>query len=430
MNHSGIRGFSLVELMLSLVLGLLVTSVMIATFNSSSKSARTQTALLRVLDNGRFASQYISDELRLVGTQYCSTFANKDLINNTAGVTPRNAFTIGFAGAARPKWLPADTGGPLEVDPGVFVRGYKCGSSTCSPALPGNTADINVVPAIGTSAGNRAANTDVLTIRYMRSDGVSLGSAAFGGPNGGPNGVYLSYLLAPSVTTYTGPPLNFVVNSDIAMIADCNYAEVFIPAFAGNLMTHPGGAGFNYLSNFGSVSFNPKFDSRVFNFTKDFMSVTYYVGIRDDPDDATHKISSLMRITNGGAAEVVVDGVERFNLTFGAIDRNNAVRYLDASQVNALSGDTVCPPINVTSGVLANYYLPGCMWRGVSSVEVSMLMNSVVDSDEAGEPFRYSPDGTAVQSLAATATLPNGLPAGRMKRREFRFLANLHSVSR
>ncbi len=419
MSRSSIRGFSLVELMLSLVLGLIVTSVMIASFNSASKSARTQNALLRILDNGRFASQYMSDELHLVGQQYCSTYANISAYVTPYGLTPRSSLLINVNNAALlPKWLPAPPVGgttPYEVDPGVFIRGYKCGASTCTPALPTSANDINVVPAVGTTVGSRAANTDVLTVRYLLADGVTIAADL--------NATDTVPVSLPSAAT--GAPLNFS-NGNLAMIANCNTSEVFATTAAGTSLSHTTADG-NYITSLAGP-FTRTFDSRVFNFSKDILSVTYFIGIRNDPDTAGRRTSALMRITNGAAPEVVVDGVERLNVTYGVLDGQNRMHYLDAAQVDANAfGSTLCPPLKMTTSAPPT---AGCLWRGVSSVEVSMLVNSVQDSDEAGEPFRYSPDGTAVQSLAATATLPNGLPAGRMKRREFRFVANLHSVSR
>lgn len=418
MNRSGIRGFSLVELMLSLVLGLIVTAVMIASFNSSSKSARTQTALLRILDNGRYASQYLSDEFRLVGQQYCSSYSNNTVSQN--GVTARNPMLVNVNVATKlPKWLPPPPGGgaPYEVDPGLFIRGYDCGGSTCTPTLPSAATDINVVPAMGTASGQRAANTDVLTVRYMVGDGLTIATSV---PPTSTAPVNL-----PSAAV--GAPLNFA-NGDLALISDCNSSQVFATTPTGSTLTHTLADG-NYIPTLtGITPYKRENDARVFNFTKNFVSVTYFIGFHDDPDDATRKISSLMRITNGGAPEVVIDGAERFDVTYGVIDAAGTMHYLTATQVDANPfGTAACPPLATGSPPAPT---AGCLWRGVSSVEVSMLLNSVQDSDEAGEPFRYSPDGNAIQSLAAAATLPNGLKAGRMKRREFRFLANLHSVSR
>lgn len=89
-------------------------------------------------------------------------------------------------------------------------------------------------------------------------------------------------------------------------------------------------------------------DSRVFNFSRDFRSVTYYVGLREDNLNPGQLISSLFRIENGGDAEELIEGVERFDVTYIVLDGRGGTHYLNANQVATNPGALACPPVAMT----------------------------------------------------------------------------------
>src|SRR6056297_957172 len=66
-------GFSLVELMVAITLGLLLTAGMIQLFSSSKLTFQTNDALARVQENGRYALEVLKRELREAGTSgFCA----------------------------------------------------------------------------------------------------------------------------------------------------------------------------------------------------------------------------------------------------------------------------------------------------------------------------------------------------------------------
>ena len=70
-RHSS--GFSLVELMVAITLGLLLTAGMVQLFSSTKVTFRTNDALARVQENGRFTLEMLKRELREVGTNgFCA----------------------------------------------------------------------------------------------------------------------------------------------------------------------------------------------------------------------------------------------------------------------------------------------------------------------------------------------------------------------
>ena len=404
-------GFSLIELMVAMVLGLFLVAGVVAVFEATSRSNHAQQSLARVLENGRYASQYLADELRMVGNQYCASYATA--LPTKEEVNPLRPLIVNVKDSSLlPKWMPVSGTGPYTVDPGVFVRGYDCDAKgACTPALPTSTEDVNVVPAAGKTAGSRAVGTDVITIRYLAGSGATIAGTAGDA----------SAIAMPS--SVNAAPLSFDKGKAAAMIADCGNAEVIAVDASGTKLSHTAGDG-NFIDLLVS-SFARTSDARVFNFNRDFVSVTYFIGLQQDNDDPARLVSSLMRIVNGGAPEVIVDGVERLDFTYTVLDGDNGTHYLDAKQVALNAGGAKCPPVRMPGPPAA-----GCLWRGVQGIEASMLMNSVVNDGNGNEPFRYSPDGDKLQSFASTDLLPSGLPAGRMLRREFHLLATMHNTSR
>ena len=70
------RGFSLIELMVAITLGLLLTAGLVQLFTSTKVTFNTNDALARVQENGRFALENLKRELREAGTlriNYSST---------------------------------------------------------------------------------------------------------------------------------------------------------------------------------------------------------------------------------------------------------------------------------------------------------------------------------------------------------------------
>ncbi|WP_054341852.1 PilW family protein [Neptunomonas antarctica] len=63
----GQGGFSLIELMIALVLGLIIVGAVINAFLAMSQTYKVQDALSRAQESGRFALELVSQELRMAG---------------------------------------------------------------------------------------------------------------------------------------------------------------------------------------------------------------------------------------------------------------------------------------------------------------------------------------------------------------------------
>ena len=162
---SSIGGFSLIELMIALVLGLLVSGGIVSLFISTGKTSKMQDALAIMQENGRYAVTRITDDLRQLGGQYCDNTQAQKWLPTADGPT--------YAGILvdinSPGWSFPDSGGATippasypggklySLSPETFVQGYHCSvGSGCSPAVP-SPAGRDGIPATGTTCGDRAS---------------------------------------------------------------------------------------------------------------------------------------------------------------------------------------------------------------------------------------------------------------------------------
>jgi type IV pilus assembly protein PilW len=406
MSHASVfpraaRGVTLVELMVAMVLGLLVAGGIITLFLSTSSSNRVQTQLARMQEDGRFAIGKLNDDLSMATGMYC---------NNTGGIAEESTSKVWLDGLRTPKVLAKDllsgifenttqwgaTSGTntypvaptatYSMPSFLFMRGYNCtGDKECAPLpkdLLGGDAD-----DVGTKLGNRVLGTDVLTVRYLdTSRGWRLGSNNLANSNTA-DGTLLNITLDPSAKE---PPTSDF-KSGIALMADCSTAQIFNVTGAGTSTLEP-----DPTNNFAPpVAPQALSAARVFDFVHDMQNVTYYVQmVSDDGSNDGVKTGALMRRVNGTTVSVpdqeLIRGVERLTFRYGVEDATGSVRFLTADQVDAATGIT-CPPTatNLTSSD------PGCLWRAVKMIEVSLLLASPTDMGSLTEPdtaFLYTPD--------------------------------------
>jgi len=176
------KGMTLVELMIALVLGLIVTGVVIDMFLSSRQMYRVQDARARLQENGRYAIEHIAKQIRNAGYSGCATrSANQSdtsLITNTLNTAYQWDFETG-------------------------IQGFDASGAIWSP-----TKDDSITGP-GPDSG-----TDILTVRTMtdpvikvvKHDATAMkdGSAAI-------------QVLAP----------HSLVASDIVMVTDCYKSAIF-----------------------------------------------------------------------------------------------------------------------------------------------------------------------------------------------------------
>jgi type IV pilus assembly protein PilW len=398
------RGVTLIELMVAMLLGILVAGGIITIFLSTSNSNRVQTQLARMQEDGRFAIGQLNDDLAMAGGLYC---------NNPGGIAQPSASNVFLDGLRSPKvfakaflaaltenttnWGATSGKNTYPVAPTaaysmpsfLYMRGYNCtGSSACTPipvTFLGGTLD-----TAGTAVGNRVVGTDVLTVRYLNvSRGWRLGASSTVTANA--DGTLNQITLSPAA----GEPPQSQFKGPLAMMADCSTAQVFAVTGATTTILKP-----DATNNFSApLALQPQSAPRLYDFGTDMQNVTYYVQVVTDDGTATGvKTGALMRRVNGTAATVpdqeLIRGVERLTFRYGVEDTSGGVRFLTADQVDSRNnGAITCPPTVASSNLTTTD--PGCLWRAVKSIEVSLLLSSQVTMPNMTTPetaFLYTPD--------------------------------------
>lgn len=429
--HRRAAGFTLIELMIAMAIGLIAMLGIISLFGGTNRTNKLQEGLARLQENGRFAVMRIESDLRMASAQYCSDYQGN---STTSTVAPMWEDRVPFVYAANLN-LP-DSGGmrsvngagarstidatiPYALSTRFFKQGFTCTTgTTCTPAL-WNSA---MFPPAGLAAGRRVPNSDILTVRYLRGSGWPIsgeGNCVTGG----------NITLAPQPGD---DPLNFPgAAPSLALLSDCGSPSIVpISGAAGNTLTlgtiisEPSAPTRPASCN----SINEK-DVRVFNFSTDFVTVTYYLAFRanDNPDARPNAgglrlVPTLIRRENGVEQELV-RGVDRMDVRYGVRDNIGNLRYLTAAQVESRLGNTLtCPP--KATGVAPSptnpiAMEPGCLWRSVRRIEMHLLVNSgdeVPVMDAIGRAYRYM---NVDVTPAENTPLPSGLLHNNLPRREF-----------
>ncbi|KGQ20483.1 Type IV fimbrial biogenesis protein PilW [Lysobacter dokdonensis DS-58] len=140
-------GFTLIELMVSLLLGLIVTGAAIAMFLANKRVYATTENLSRTQESVRTAYELMSRDMRESAATECEAgLPTVNLINNAA--------TLWYTNFDSP------------------VRGYD-----------GNQGFVLPAEGFGTAAGNRIANTDALEVKSAVNDGIAVTSHVQGTQN-------------------------------------------------------------------------------------------------------------------------------------------------------------------------------------------------------------------------------------------------------
>src|SRR6185437_902416 len=444
-------GFTLIELMIAMVLGLLVAAGIVTVFASTSSSNKAQNQLAQLQEAGRFAVTRISTDLRMANGQYCTntggaaiTGSGGSMLDQIRAPKVYAKKLIGAAGAVSgalgdvtTAWgagsYPVAPTAPYSMPSFLFMRGYDCTLTGCTPVDPHTT--IGSIPAMGIALGNRVLGADVLTVRYVNpSSGWAIGGTGSSLATSGSTGTITSITLTPQ-TAAGEPSLSNITNGDLFMLADCSSAQIFPATFASPTITPLA----DTTNGFGTgiadlpTAQQPQSVPKVFDLNTDFQTVTYYLKLVSVNNDGKAPLTgALMRRVNGGlkadgvtpvkpgaSEDELVRGIERLDFRYGVQDASGNTSFLKASDVDA---STDCPPSELNAITST-----GCLWRGVKSIEVSLLMDGQVPLytlTGSQLDYGYSVDGGGVLPISGHAIKPTtdqGLP-GPLLRREFNVL--------
>ncbi len=277
---AGARGFSLVEVMVALAISLFLLSGVVASFVSSQSSYETNEKFARILENGRFALDAMTSDLRSSGFVGCArqpTYLSTSLNNDT---------TLQWNFLAGP------------------VPGFQAtGPNTWAPTMDASIAS----PLSG---------SDVLVVRVPVRERVALPLTADMGSATGT-------LQVPIGST------NGVASGDIALVYSCEAISVFqVSGYdsATGVISHAANAAGNVPGN-ANDTVNYSYRQAVTHVVP-VETVAYFVApstrVGDATDPAPAGTTSLWRRRGLNPVEELVEGIEQLQVLYG-VDTNGDV---------------------------------------------------------------------------------------------------------
>jgi len=289
------RGFTLIELMIAMTLGLLVIGSAITVFSGSQKSIELNSALTDLQDNARFAMDAITRDIRMSGFQGCV-----DINTASAKILADSAPTTDYFNTAITASVVEDSGNWNPTEPAGFT-------------IPNNRA----VPVPGTHA---------LSVQFGSSE---------------------TYTFTPMATTDADIVLDAVdadfVEGDLALVSNCQVADIFaITSFSGATLQHTasGNSDGRLSAPYGQAGANNR--ARIMRFEANI----YYIGDTQRVNGHGDRIFSLYKQTLPYSADnlpiEMIEGVANMQIKLGFRDpgdnNNRGLQFVSPENTDTATG--------------------------------------------------------------------------------------------
>ncbi len=272
-------GMSLVELMIAVALGIIITGGLIEIFINNKLTYRVQDGLARLQENGRYAHYYLSKEIRMAGYGSCGSLKTLVPAIQAKVVPPNFAFSIDDV----------ITGHDGNAD------------GTWSPALP---------PTLATVV---APGTDVIGLHSASRYSVTLKKP----------------MVQPNVALIVEDRID-IQQDDVILICDSDTADIFFVTNVMNAESISHGSNGNWTPNLSKAY---QTDARVMKIESSvfYLKDTGRVNITGQP------ILALVFQDLNGVESELVEGVEEMQITYGVDSSGDLVAdtYQTATTIDA-----------------------------------------------------------------------------------------------
>lgn len=280
------RGFTLVELMIAMILGLIVIAGVTSVFLAGQKSYRTNDALANVEDGSRIAFELLARDIRQAGETGCDTASGR-ITNVVNGQSDPDDWFVNFGNA---------------------VHGYGGANSS---ATDGDVDQDDPAVTTGTSVGERVAGTDSLQIMGGGSSPVSISRDNPGS----------EFFINEKTTDLQTGDIIIVCSPDhsaIVQISDYNNHNVTVGYNKGSKNT-PGNCSTNlgYSNPDGCTGNSPDYTFPPNSSLSKLSATDWYIGNNPEKGNSLYRIAL---VNNSGdavtQAQEIVRGVTDMQLTY------------------------------------------------------------------------------------------------------------------
>jgi len=265
-------GLSLIELMISMVIGLLILGGMIGLFISNKQTYRYNEELARLQENSRMAIDRLERTLRMAGHIGCPTLQDA-----------QGALVSDDSIAANPAIS-------LDTMNAIYAERYN-------PASPG---------IVGTVGRTAVAGTDVITVRFGQGASTTLDTAVNDAIDTGTSSV----VIRDNALGFT--------QGEAIVVSDCKsvgIARVSNTPASGNSVTLQFGTngGYNSSDGFTTVGFGS--DVRLMRMS----NLSFFIGPSSNTNRQGNAFNSLYMASEGFSSAVfeLVEGVVDMVVTYG-----------------------------------------------------------------------------------------------------------------
>lgn len=341
------KGLTLIELMISLALGLALTAGAISVFQQNKQTFYLQESVARLQETGRYAMNIMARDIRNTGYRGCrSRLAG----SNNGFIDSQHRFNV------LQTWSPASIA--EDFSDGISGYDYSPGDTNWTPALDA------VI-----SAESPISGTDVIVLRPIKGCNRVVNSMTGCAADQGTGAINVNASVDGCIAPH-----------DVAIVSNCKSASIFV-------ITNDPTNSIEHLVGSDDAS-----DSRTVRHADDLgndQNLSACFGGTPDPDGSTlsrmtnviyyiadsgadDEIPALFRMVNGGTPVELLEAVEDMQILYGedTVDDDNFV------VTNFVPAD------NVSN------------WSNVLAVRLTLVMQTLKDDViPSGHTFYYDRDG-------------------------------------
>jgi type IV pilus assembly protein PilW len=286
------QGFTLLEILISLSLGVFLLWGILQVFESNSKTARFSDSMSEMQERGRFAIEQLTKAIRLTGHQGCADPDGENrvtLANNTGG------------GATQP-----NTGGDFNI---TAIRGWEYTGSWNPTPLSSDINGYSITPL---------NNTDVIALQYGLP-GITIDTFT--------NGASDIVTMLDGSDLSEGFPFADGNNGNglsYGILADCNQADFVEVQNVDDTSTPPTATLSNTSATYAADAL-----------LMPFRSVVFYIANSPARNAMGNFIPSLYMTeydgTSTGNTEELISGVDNLQITYGEQLSTGNIRFVNAA---------------------------------------------------------------------------------------------------
>ena len=302
------RGFSLVELMIALTLGLVVTAAVISTFISVHSASKDTAAIGELADNGRIAIDIFQQTLRSAGYMVCNSTLRQVVVQGGLGVnqSPLTKDVTEPLAGYEALYNGLDTGPGssitlVENPPGTKTQSAWATTSGLGSQLDSSIVNSTALPIVGSDA--IGVHTTYSSVRPVYTTAPSTANAV-------------------DVDSTAG-----ITNGEVGIVSNCASSVVAeVSVVSGNNV--------QFNQSLGQ-SFDAGSQVGVFN------TVVFYIGKGRDGDGALYSYQDAGQPNFSSPPQEIVPDVENMQILYGVDTSGSmaATEYVTADQVPAATAN-------------------------------------------------------------------------------------------